>query len=54
VGEERLGGDAASLEGLLDDRIGNILGGSRGHGSFDQDQAMGFDLFSYDLADKPS
>ncbi len=43
VGKERIGLDAALLEGLFHDRIGDIFRRPRGDGRLDEDEAIGVD-----------
>ncbi len=46
MGQQRLSIiEAALLKGFLNDGIGNVFGGARGHGGFDQDQAAGIRSF---------
>ena len=49
VGEEGVRWDAALLEGLFHDRIGDVFRRPRGHGRLDEDEAIGPDLLADDL-----
>ena len=49
VRKERLRGDAAALEGLLHDRVGDVFGGSRRDGGLDEDKALRRDSLGDDL-----
>ena len=49
VGQKRFGGNAPFFKGLLQDRVGDIFGGSRRNGRLDQDQTAGGDLLPNDL-----